>query len=264
MSIVGQIEKKTQQRVVKLFRDTLKYDYLGDWTEREGNRNIEEALLRKFLREKQGYEETLITRALHDLDKAAGDTSKSLYDRNLAVYELLRYGVKVKLGAGENFQNVWLIDWKNPERNHFAIAEEVTLPGGDTKAHSKRPDVVLYVNGIALGVLELKRSTVSVAEGIRQNLDSQKKVFIQPFFSTMQWVMAGNDTEGLRYGAIETPEKYHLKWKENRAVENPLGRALTQLCAKPRFLELVHDFVLFDAGTKKLCRHNQYFAVRAS
>lgn len=264
MSSVGQIEKKTRQRVVNLFRDTLKYDYLGDWTDREGNRNIEEVFLRKFLREKQGYEDALITRALHLLDKAAGDISKSLYDRNRAVYELLRYGVKVKAEVGEHFQTVWLIDWKNPEKNHFAVAEEVTLPGADAKAHGKRPDVVLYVNGIALGVLELKRSTVSVAEGIRQNLDNQKKVFIQPFFSTMQWVMAGNDTEGLRYGTIQTPEKYYLTWKEENTIENPLDQALTQLCAKPRFLELIHDFVLFDAGTKKLCRHNQYFAVRSS
>jgi type I restriction enzyme R subunit len=264
MSTVGEIEKTTQKRVVKLFRDTLKYDYLGDWSEREGNRNIEEALVRKFLRDRQGYDEVLITRALHDLGKVAGDTSKSLYDRNLAVYDLLRYGVKVKTEVGENFQTVWLIDWKSPENNHFAIAEEVTVPGADAKAHGKRPDVVLYVNGIALGVLELKRSTVSVAEGIRQNIDSQNKVFIEPFFSTMQWVMAGNNTEGLRYGTIKTPEKYYLKWKEDSTVENPLDRGLIQLCAKPRFLELVHDFVLFDVGIKKLCRHNQYFAVRAS
>jgi type I restriction enzyme R subunit len=264
MSTVGEIEKRTQKRVVKLFRDTLKYDYLGDWSEREGNRNIEEALLRRFLSEKQGYDEALITRALHDLEKAAGDTSKSLYDRNLAVYDLLRYAVKVKPGVGENTIDIWLIDWKNPENNHFAIAEEVTVPAADARAHGKRPDVVLYVNGIALGVLELKRSTVSVAEGIRQNIDSQNKVFIEPFFSTMQWVMAGNVTEGLRYGTIKTQEKYYLKWKEDSTVENPLDRAVIQLCAKSRFLELVHDFVLFDAGVKKLCRHNQYFAVRAS
>ncbi|RPH76579.1 MAG: type I restriction endonuclease subunit R, partial [Nitrospiraceae bacterium] len=266
MSSVGQIEKKTQQRVVNLFHDTLRYDYLGNWTEREDNRNIEEELLRKFLREKQGYDEALITRALYELEKVAGDTSKSLYDRNRNVYELLRYGVKVKADVGDNFQTVWLIDWEHPdlERNHFGIAEEVTLLGADTKAHGKRPDLVLYVNGIALGVLELKRSTVSVAEGIRQNLDSQKKIFIQHFFSTMQWVMAGNDTEGLRYGTIGTPEKYYLKWKEESTVENPLDRALIQLCSKARFLELIHDFIVFDAGIKKLCRHHQYFAVRAA
>ena len=75
-------------------------------------------------------------------------------------------------------------------------------------------------------LLELKRSTVSVAEGIRQNLDNQKKIFIEHFFSTMQLIMAGNDTEGLRYGTIQTPEKYYLTWKEESDIENPLDRAL--------------------------------------
>jgi type I restriction enzyme R subunit len=264
MSVVGQIEKRTQQRVVKLFREQLGYAYLGDWTERDGNRNIEPELLRTFLREKQRYAEPLITRALHLLDKAAGDTSKSLYDRNRAVYDLLRYGVKVKPGAGDNTVDIWLIDWKHPEENDFAIAEEVTVPGSDARAHTKRPDVVLYVNGIALGVLELKRSIVSVAEGIRQNLDSQKKIFIEHFFATVQLVMAGNDTEGLRYGAIQTPEKYYLTWKEESPVENRLDRALVQLGGKTRFLELIHDFIVFDAGIKKLCRAHQYFGVRAA
>jgi type I restriction enzyme R subunit len=264
MNSVGQIEKKTQQRVVNLFRDTLGYDYLGNWADREGNQNIEAELLRAFLTQKQGYDETLITRALYILDKAAGDTSKSLYDRNRSVYELLRYGVKVRPDVGENMQTVWPIDWKHSESNHFAVAEEVTIPGADAKAYGKRPDVVLYVNGIALGVLELKRSTISVAEGIRQNLDSQKKVFIEHFFSTMQMLFAGNDTEGLRYGTIQTPEKYYLTWKEDSLVENLLDRALIQLCGKARFLELIHDFIVFDAGTKKLCRHSQYFGVRAA
>ena len=124
---------------------------------------------------------------------------------------------------------MFLIDWKDPLDNDFALAEEVTVKAADAKAHTKRPDVVLYVNGIALGVLELKRSTVAVAEGIRQNLDNQKKDFIRPFFSTVQFVMAGNDTEGLRYGAIETPEKYYLSWKEDSPIENLLDRHLIQL-----------------------------------
>lgn len=118
------------------------------------------------------------------------------------------------------------------------------------------------------GRLELKRSTVSVAEGIRQNLDSQKKVFIEHFFSTVQWVMAGNDTEGLRYGAIQTPEKYYLSWREASSIarlpDSPLDLALLQLCGKTRMLELIHDFIVFDAGMKKLCHHSQYFGVRAA
>ncbi|SOE81032.1 type I site-specific deoxyribonuclease, HsdR family [Caballeronia arationis] len=263
MSTVGQIEKKTQQRAVKLFRDTLGYSYLGNWIDQPGNRNIQTSLLSAFLK-KRGYDDALATRAIHALGKAAGDQSKSIYDRNKAVYELLRYGVKVKPDIGENAQTVWLVDWRQPLNNDFAIAEEVTVGGADAKASTKRPDVVLYVNGIALGVLELKRSTVSLSEGIRQNLDNQKKAFIEHFFSTMQFVMAGNDTQGLRYGTVETPEKYYLGWKEDSPVENLLDRHLTQICNKARFLELIHDFIVFDAGIKKLCRQNQYFGVRAA
>ncbi len=263
MNTVGHIEKRTQQRVIALFRDTLGYRYLGDWTDRENNRNIEVEVLRAWLK-KRRYNDALIDRALHIFEKAAGDASKSIYDRNRVVYEMLRYGVNVKTEVGENTETVWLIDWKHPEKNDFAIAEEVTVPAYDTRSHSKRPDVVIYVNGIALGVLELKRSTISVSEGIRQNLDNQKKIFIEHFFSTMQFVMAGNDTEGLRYGTIQTPEKYYLTWKEDGPGDNALDRHLLQMCDKARFLELIHDFIVFDAGTKKLCRHNQYFGVRAS
>jgi len=265
MTTVGQRERATQNRVVKLFRENLGYDYLGNWEYRAGNRNVEEDYLRAFLK-KQGYADALIDRALYELDKTAGDQSKSLYDVNKTVYGLLRYGVRVKPDAGENIQTVWLIDWQHPQNNHFAIAEEVTVTG----VHTKRPDVVLYVNGIALGVLELKRSIVAVSEGIRQNLDNQKKTFIQPFFATVQLVMAGNDTEGLRYGVIETPEKYYLAWKNVDIVETqdfaslPLDRHLTQLCNKERLLEIIHDFIVFDAGTKKICRHSQYFGVRAA
>jgi type I restriction enzyme R subunit len=267
MTTVGQLEKKTQARVVALLRDRLHYVELGNWVDRANNRNIEPEHLRRWL-SGRGIAEALIGRALHELEKAAGDTSQSLYDRNKAVYGLLRYGIKLKPELGENAVTVFLIDWLNWQANHFAFAEEVTVHGASAKAAGKRPDIVLYVNGIALGVLELKRSTVSVSEGIRQNLDNQKKEFIQPFFSTMQWVMAGNDTEGLRYGTIETPEKYYLRWVEDAgafaAEPNLLDRHLLQMLQPVRFLELVHDFVVFDAGTKKLCRQNQYFGVKAA
>src|ERR1035437_9544543 len=193
MSTVGQRERKTQQRVVKLFRETLGYAYLGNWEERPDNRNLEPELLRAWLK-RQGHADALIAKVLHALEKAVGDTSKSLYDRNRAVYDLLRYGVKVKPDVGENTVPVWVVDWKRASHNDFAIAEEVTVAAANAKAHDKPPDIVLYVNGIALGMLELKRSIVSVAEGIRQNLDNQKKEFIQPFFSIVQFVMPGHDT----------------------------------------------------------------------
>lgn len=259
MPTVGQIERLTQNRVVALFQKQLGYDYLGNWEDRENNSNIEEDILRKYLTER-GYSQTLIGKAIYELTQAATNQSKNLYDINKDVYTLLRYGVKVKEDVGENTRTVWLIDWKNPDKNYFAIAEEVTVRG----ENKKRPDVVQYVNGIALGALELKRSTISVSEGIRQNIDNQRQVFIRPFFSTIQLVMAGNDTEGMRYGAIETPEKYYLAWKEESGIENALDRHIVQMCRKDRFLEMLHDYIVFDRGIKKLCRHNQYFAVKAS
>lgn len=259
MNQVGQPERQTQRRVIQQFQDVLGYDYLGDWHERS-NSNIEEVYLYKFLRDKQGSSEPLIKNALSKLKRAAGDQSRSPCDVNKEVYNMLRYGVKVQPEFGEKTQTVWLIDWQNPARNHFAIAEEVTVAGENVK----RPDIVLYVNGIALGVLELKRSTVSVSEGIRQNLDNQTSRFIRSFFSTIQLIMAGNDTQGIRYGVIQTPEKYYLSWKEEGSQENVLDRHIIQICAKDRFLELLHDFIVFDNGIKKICRPNQYFGVKAA
>ncbi|MEW8418968.1 MAG: type I restriction endonuclease [Candidatus Thiodiazotropha endolucinida] len=220
MAQIGEKERATQNRVVKLFQDHFGYDYLGDWHERDDNSNIEKDLLSDWL-SRQGVSDALIKRTFRELEHAAAlGEGRHLYEANKDVYSLLRYGVKVKEGAGEQFQTVWLIDWKNPHNNDFAIAEEVSVKG----ENKKRPDIVLYVNGIALGVIELKRSSVSVGEGVRQNLDNQKKAFIRNFFTTMQLVMAGNDTEGLRYGTIETPEKHYYQWKEEveHAFNNPL------------------------------------------
>ena len=265
MLIIRETEQDTQERVIEFFQETLNYTYLGNWKDSiQENSNIIAEDLTDWLRQ-QGIDNEVIEKAVYQLKQASriGD-SITLYDANLKVYELLRYGVKVLPEVGEQHKTVWLIDWKNPENNDFGIAEEVAVRG----KHNKRPDLVLYVNGIAIAVLELKRSTVSVSEGIRQNLANQTETFIEWFFSTVQLVMAGNDTEGLRYGVIKTPEKYWMQWKERNAHQdsepNPLLRELGQFCSKVRMLEVLHDFIVFDAGIKKICRHNQYFGVKAA
>ncbi|MEU6131422.1 HsdR family type I site-specific deoxyribonuclease [Saccharopolyspora sp. NPDC047091] len=265
MSDVGQKEREAQNRVVKLFVDQLGYDYGGNREDYDSS-NVDEALLRQNLLAR-GIDEVLGGRAVQQLLTAVSLAGgQSLYEANRKVYDLLRYGVKVKRDVGENYETVWLIDWNNPTANHFVVAEEVTIKG----EHTKRPDLVLYVNGIALGVIELKRSYVTVSEGIRQNIGNQKQHFVRPFFTTVQLLFAGNDVEGLRYGVIETPEKYWLEWKESddsligAGIANPLDRALTQMATKGRFLELIHDFILFDSGIKKAARHNQFFGVKAA
>lgn len=261
MTTIGQPERATQNRVVALFRDELGYRYLGDWNERGDNSNVEEALLSDWLG-RRGYSPAQIAKALYELRREADRHSRGLYGNNKAVYSLLRYGIPVKTEAGTPTETVHLIDWRQPERNDFAIAEEVTLHGN----HERRPDLVLYVNGIAVGVLELKNSRASLGDGIRQNLSNQQPDFNAWFFSTVQLIFAGNDSEGLRFGAIGTPEKYFLQWKENEADNRrfKLDKYLLLMCCKDRLLELIHDFVIFDGGVKKLPRVHQYFGVKAA
>ncbi|MCA9623174.1 MAG: HsdR family type I site-specific deoxyribonuclease, partial [Myxococcales bacterium] len=262
MSKVGAPERATQNRVAKLFREELGYGYLGFWQDREGNSNIEESELRNYL-DGAGYTEQQIARAIHVLRTEATNHQRSLYNNNKAVYSLLRYGVNVKVAAGENADTVHLINWADPAANNFAIAEEVTLRDGN---HERRPDIVLYINGIAVGVIELKNSRVSIGDGIRQNLSNQQPEFNEWFFTTVQILFAGNDSEGLKYGTIGTPEKYYLEWKEDvhDNTRLKLDKYLLKMCAKERLLEIMHDFVLFDAGVKKLPRVHQYFGLKAA
>jgi type I restriction enzyme R subunit len=180
MSCIGQSERATQYRVINLFRDELRYCYLGDWSERAGNSNIEESLLSTHL-SRSGYTAQQISVALHKLRTEADHHGRSLYTNNQEVYKLLRYGVPVKLEAGKVTETVHLINWNEPDKNDFATAEEVTLKGN----RERRPDIVLYLNGIAIAVLELKNSRVSIGEGIRQNLSNQQPEFNAGFFSTV-------------------------------------------------------------------------------
>ena len=261
MNIVGQPERVTQNRVIALLCNELDYEYLGDWSNRSGNSNIEESYLTAYLA-KRGYSPAQIGVALHKLRTEAGNHHRGLYGNNQAVYDLLRYGVPVKTEADKDTETVHLIDWQQPKKNDFAITEEVTLKGN----HERRPDLVLYINGIAIGVLELKNSRVSIGDGIRQSLSNQRPEFNAWFFSTVQFVFAGNDSEGLRYGTIGTEEKYFLTWKEAEEDNSrfKLDKYLLKLCDKQRIVELMHDFVLFDGGVKKLPRVHQYFGIKAA
>ena len=261
MSGIGQPERATQDRVIALFRDELAYRYLGDWTDRADNSNIDEGLFTSHLKG-AGYSPAQIGAALHRLRAEANNHNRKLIGNNAAVYRLLRYGVPVKTEAGQATETVHLVNWQQPEQNDFAFGEEVTLRGG----HERRPDIVLYLNGIAMGVLELKNSRVSLGDGIRQSLSNQLPEFNAWFFSTVQLVLAGNDSEGLQYGTVGTPEKFFLKWKEDERDDSrfKLDKYLLKMCNKPRLLELVHDFVLFDGGVKKLPRVHQYFGIKAA
>lgn len=155
-------ERQTQNRVIAFFINTLGYRDLGDWHQRN-NRAIETELLQDNLKSR-GYSAPQISAAIRQLQLAADSTGITLYQANMRTYQLLRYGAKVQVAAGQPHDTIHLIDWEHPERNDVAIAEEVTLRGGA----ERRPDVVLYLNGIAVVVIELKRCSVEAADGIRQ------------------------------------------------------------------------------------------------
>lgn len=265
-------ERVTQNRIVKWIcgpasAGGLGYASLGDWSKRADNRCIESAYLRENLKAR-GYSDAHASQAIQKLLAAADATGITLYQANLRTYQLLRYGVPVQVAAGMPHETVHLIDWSTPANNHFALAEEVTLKGG----HERRPDIVLYVNGIALVVIELKRSSVDVANGIRQLITNQEEIFNLGFFSTVQLVLAGSDSQGLRYGTTGTPEKFFVEWKHRQlggestapSEGELLDGPLSQMLHPARLLDLLRNFVIFDAGQKKVPRLHQFEGVKAA
>jgi type I restriction enzyme R subunit len=271
-------EHATQQRVIRLFSDSthpdcMGFTYLGDRSKRRNNHPVEVEELTANLR-RRGYSAAHISAALQKLMVAADCIGVTLYQANMRTYQLLRYPVKVQIAASQAHDDVLLIDWETPDNNDFAIAEEVTLKGG----FQRRPDLVLYINGIAIAVIELKRGSVEVADGIRQLITNQEPIFNQWFFTTVQLALAGNDSQGLFYGTATTLEEFFVQWKdENRkdklseqekamalTTGELLDKPLAQLCNKERLLDIIRNFVIFDAGRKKVPRPHQYFAVQAA
>lgn len=278
MAKINEAERITQNRVLALFSDpaTLGYASYGN-LHGQVNTNIMPEKLTAWL-VRQGHSRELAEKAVFELVKIAGNLQQGLYKANQNVYSLLKYGVKIKENAGESEKTVYFIDWEHSHNNEFAVAEEVTIKSGS----KRRPDLVVYINGIAIAVIELKKSTVSVSEGIRQNLSNQTEHFNQPFFTTIQFVMAGNNSEGLRYAMIDTKEKYYLEWKNDtvnteaqpmddvsltileqcKQFPDKLDWQLFSMFQKRRLLDLLHNFIVFDKGIKKICRHNQFFGIK--
>lgn len=279
-------ERVTQNRVVNMLHDYCGYQYLG-YKKDTDNAPIIKEILAKFIKDTQGASFSEIDKVwrLLEVEIFRCHDKNTLFEHNLNFYNYLRYGVNIQGDDGQA-KTIKLIIWDDPADNIFSIAEEVTVRRNIIEFHTRRPDVVIYVNGMALGVIELKKSTISVKDGIRQQIRNNKNDDeICHFFVPAQFLFAGNDSEGVHYGTILTPEKFWLRWKEptgqsypndtpqpeeipelfpRSVYPNELDRSLMEMLQPKRFLQLIHDCVIYDGGIKKVCRPNQYFAFEAA
>lgn len=269
--LVSTKERDDQNDLIKFFENTLGYEYLGN-LQYEVNTNLKSELLEKYLL-RQDYEKgvdkrVVVKRAITKLEGKLASSAKSLYEQNKKIYDLLKYGVGVTITPSIEDTNkntrhlsVHLIDFANPLNNDFYIAKEVTIVEGET---TKRPDLVLYINGIALAVFELKSGNVEINDAVRQNI--RNFALLPKFFTTIALVVAASSSAGLKYGCINTPLEYFLKWKDDKARDKNLDmkEACKLMFNKEVFCELIASFMLFDNGVKKAPRPHQYYALKAA
>lgn len=283
-------ERDVQLKVLQHLEQYCHFTYIG-FFKNQDNEPIRRETLAQYLKEQQHCSDRQAKEAINKLlDAAHCVREQDLYAANKEVYNTLRYGVSVSTPQNTHTTK-WLIDWVHPQNNIYEVAEEVSVPCSHPDINHLRPDVVLYVNGIALVVLELKKSTVSAKDAIRQHIRNQE--YIPSFFAVPQLLLAGNPSEGLYYATTKTPEKFWLHWKEptgqaypdasssapstnlwdecppfstqfrQSEIPNELYRSLMQMLTPPRLLEFIHDLTVFDGGVKKVGRPNQYFALKA-
>ncbi len=271
-------EREYQNKVVALFKEELHYEYLGKLQYAankdsldEGRKNspVIEEELRDFLsRSEAGYTTYQIGEAIRqvkELTRLNDNRKIVLLQKNNSFYDTLISHLAIQPDAEHPHKNVRLIDFDNPEANHYAIAEEVSYIDPLTGSHC-RPDLVVYVNGIALAVIELKRSTVSLDEGIRQNLSNEQDL-MPSFFTTVQFTVAASDKNGFKYATILTPLKFWCPWKKD---DHTTGTRLSDMESfrlffdKQTFFNLIRYGVINDGGTKKVMRPHQYHALIAA
>ena len=225
--------------------------------------------------EKYKFSASTIGQAIKDLNE---DLVTGVISTNEKIYDLLTLGKSYQEnmvdGTKRSF-DIKYIDFEHPENNDFYVTEEFSVLRMNGKDYA-RPDIVLFVNGIPLAVIECKDASVPIIQAISQNIRNQKPDYIPQLFKFIQIVMAANKNE-TKYATCGTPDKFWSTWneqyveKQNELLDKTvIGRQVTKqdrdiisLFEKERFLELIKDFIIFEAGTKKICRYQQYFAVKA-
>ena len=215
-----------------------------------------------------------IERAMEDLDEPLTDglvrTSEKIYDALL-----LGKSYPETVGDGKMLSfNLRYIDWDNPQNNMFHVTEEFAVDSRD-RQHNARPDIVLFINGIPFAVIECKAPHIPVDEAVGQMIRNQQAAYIPQLFKFAQLVVATNKN-AVKYATAGTPKKFWSVWKEQDAdwlqarlsalvpdrMPTEQDRNTVSLFSRERVFELIRYFILFDANVKKVCRYQQFFAVR--
>lgn len=215
-----------------------------------------------------------IERAMEDLDEPLTDglvrTSEKIYDALL-----LGKSYPETVGDGKMLSfNLRYIDWDNPQNNVFHVTEEFAVDSRD-RQHNARPDIVLFINGIPFAVIECKAPHIPVEEAVGQMIRNQQAAYIPQLFKFVQLVVATNKN-AVKYATVGTPKKFWSVWKEQDAdwlqarlkalvsdrMPTEQDRNIVSLFSRERVFELIRYFILFDANVKKVCRYQQFFAVR--
>ena len=215
-----------------------------------------------------------IERAMEDLNEPLTDglvrTSEKIYDALL-----LGKSYPETVGDGKMLSfNLRYIDWDNPQNNVFHVTEEFAVDSQD-RQHNARPDIVLFINGIPFAVIECKAPHIPVEEAVGQMIRNQQAAYIPQLFKFAQLVVATNKN-AVKYATAGTPKKFWSVWKEQDAdwlqarlsalvpdrMPTEQDRNTVSLFSRERVFELIRYFILFDANVKKVCRYQQFFAVR--
>ncbi len=215
-----------------------------------------------------------IERAMEDLDEPLTDglvrTSEKIYDALL-----LGKSYPETVGDGKMLSfNLRYIDWETPQNNVFHVTEEFAVDSRD-RQHNARPDIVLFINGIPFAVIECKAPHIPVEEAVGQMIRNQQAAYIPQLFKFAQFVVATNKN-AVKYATAGTPKKFWSVWKEQDdewlqtrlkalvpdRMPTEQDRNIVSLFSSERVYELIRYFILFDANVKKVCRYQQFFAVR--
>lgn len=215
-----------------------------------------------------------IERAIDDIDEPLADnlvvSSEKIYNDIMLGRS---YPETLHDGRTINF-NMKYIDWNDITNNVFHVTEEFTVHSAD-RQHDTRPDIVLFVNGIPFAVIECKAPTISVEQAVEQTIRNQKQEYTPQLFKFAQIVVATNKNS-VKYATAGTAKKFWNVWREEDTewcdgllAQHITDRSITQqdrdivsLLTPQRLMELTKYFIVFDANIKKICRHQQFFAIR--